>query len=474
MNDMNDPHILAADDVLSVLAMHEDRDGAFADVLDAGVRPIHMPTPEHRAAFDALLDLHARGEVVTDVTWLERCKSVATLQDISNWRALYDQTRTGPAYRKSLDIVKRHGTAKGISELLHTTASAITSENFVQSRDSLMQVLTGLDLNQIKVRVKADEIATDFEAFMNSEPPKATSTGLPWLDAQTLGYDPANVWAIVAPYKMRKTTVLLNLLLHAALMGAIQNQPGVAMLSREMTRKEISAILVAMLAVAYMRNKGTAHKSIQMPSGEPMRMDNISGKMLLRSGARYLKWEPDRVEAVNWGIATLKKLGNHLRIYDTTPGGTGLDDVDSALRVMRLDHTRHNGQIMMLDYFQLFGDKSRDGQKLSEYAAKEMQRITKELGLTTLIAAQQNESAVKGEYAGMHSPGVKGGGDLPQVVDYLMSSKYNDETDTPELTLSMKLSRHSQGKQTETFAIHPQSGLLSDMTWLKDQRVWNL
>jgi replicative DNA helicase len=471
MNEMNNPHILAADDVLAVLSIEAD---ALGDVLDLGVKPVHMPTPAHKAAFQGLLDLRTAGEAVTDVTWLEQCAGALTLQQVNEWRVLYDRTRTGDAYRKSLDIVKRHGTAKGLSELLQTASRQIKHDNYIKSRDRLMQVLTGLDLSDVKMRVHATDIADEFREYMDAEPPPSTSTGLPWLDRQTLGYDSANVWAIVAPYKMRKTTVLLNLLLHAALMAHIDDRPGVAMLSREMTRREIMAILVAMLAVGYMRHNGTAHTMIQMPAGAPMRMDTISGKMLLRARKRYRSWESHRVEAIDWAIKVINVVGKHLRIYDTTPEGGALNDVDSALRVMRLDHTRYRGQLMMLDYFQLFGDSHRDGQKLSEYAAKEFQRITKELELTTIIAAQQNESAVKGEYAGMHSPGVKGGGDLPQIVDFMLGSQYDDSDATPELTLSMKLSRHSQGKQTETFDIHPQSGLLDNMTWQNNAKVWEI
>lgn len=464
------PWELASEDVLSI--MYADADARDLALYDLQLRAAHFPTPRTAALFNALATLHGRGETPHDTLILDMGGSVITLDWLAQVVTLSDESRRR-AFRANVALVRKHGLTAGAKRLLALATEQLDSgQPLAQVTGNLLTVLTGLDKSATVKRETATDLADDFLTLMHSTPPALLLTGIDWLDGLTGGMDRGHLWWIAAPYKSRKSTVMLNialgLLMTWVTQGCVGEPPSIGIASGEMPRPRIAATFVSMIACAYLKRAGLWHESFAVQNRTyPLHM--LSPKMLLDARANYRRWDTRRVAAVDYGIAQFRQFESALRVYDRTPDGGSLADIKQLTTILRRDMHRYKTSAFMIDYLQIF--KGVQDAKLYDYVANaslELQKFAQSEGVTLVILAQQNEETIKS--GASYSAGIKGGGDPAATADYLITSRYKsgDVTADNELELTMKLSRHGSGggEVQKVLEIHPASGLLLESKWI--------
>lgn len=461
---------LAADDLVSVLL--NDQYGRERIIYDLNVMPAHMPSIRHRRLYEAVRDCMAAGEPIHDTTIREKCGTVVPLDWLAQCAALYDPSRLG-ALDSNARIVRKHGMNAGTRNILKLADDELVNgkgHDAVIPR--LMTALTALDSSNAVTGETADAMAGEFSDLMNGEPPVLLSSGLRWLDQLSGGFDRGHIWWLAAPYKSRKSTVMLNIALGMLMtwftLGCAGEPPSIGIGSAEMPRRRINAQLIAMLSVAYIRQRHWWQERFMLgATAFPLHM--ISADALLKARSGYRGWDRRRVEAIDYGISQFREFGRALRVYDRTPDGGSLTDLKQLFTVMRRDKHLYGTNVFFVDYLQLF--KSPDA-KLFDFvssAALELQKFAAVEGITLVVLAQQNEETIRSGTT--YSAGIKGGGDPAATADYLLTSLYKSgelASDDTKIELTMKLSRHGTGggDTKRALDIHPASGLLLDCDWI--------
>jgi hypothetical protein len=362
---------------------------------------------------------------------------------------------------ENIHMLQKHAELIAVRNALEKAHGALTTPAALNGAvETLMTNLTGLGQQITIERHRAFERGEDFNRYMQSAAPVAVETGIKWVDDLTGGFYAERLWVLLGAYKSRKTTMALNMVL-----GALEREPNVniGFLSREQSWEQIVAAFVAMLAVRWLmeRNLDTKFDKGGYPLGY------ISAELLLQARNSYKRWHPHKAQAVDAAIRHFTDYGKRLRIYDSNVKHGGLSDMHSAARVLKRDIALEGGDVFFFDYAGLFDVEGNEYEQAKTRAFLfQSWMVTHKKPL--VVVAQRNEESIKGNMENSYSAGAKGGGDLPAAANYLFvtqykTQKYPDETD---FRLTLKLSRHSS-TGAETLKIHPASGLLEDVTWVK-------
>jgi hypothetical protein len=460
----------AADDILSV--MLRDERGRNRVMYEFSVTPADMPSLKHRRLFEAVRATVAAGEMIHDTTVRARCETDVPLDWYSQVDTLFDPLRLA-ALPYNVAIVKRNGmNARARNELREAEQSIANGKAYSDVLPGLMTALTGLETGSIIEGETADLLADSFADLMASAPPALNLTGIPWLDGNTGGVDYGHMWWIAAPYKSRKSTVMLNIALGLMMTwytrGCVGTPPSLGIASAEMPRARVIAQLVAMMAVAYIRRRGWwTERFTAGNTAYPLHM--MSARTLMNARVAYRQWDARRDEAVDYGIRQYANFGRSLRVYDRSKEGGGLSDLKSLFTIMRRDMHLYQTNVFFIDYLQLLQPPDSKLFEYMSYAARELQKFATGEGVTLVVLAQQNEDTIKTGTS--YSAGIKGGGDAASTADYLLTSLYKAgdfADDATKLLLTMKLSRHGDGggDTKRVHEIHPQSGLLLESEWI--------
>lgn len=454
------PYELAADDVIAVM-LNEEAAFDMAS-FELGLLPAHMPTPQHKAAYEVISELRINKLPVHDTVVMDKSGGAVKLDWISQCFALYDATRTGLVFRENVKLVKEHGIRNGVQRVLNTAASQLAEgkKNVATIINQLMDILPSVQIDTSTRGETAAEIGKELLEMFESDPAPLLSTGLPWLDEISGGFDRKHLWWIAGAYKQRKSTLMLALALNAVMQGA-----NVSILSREMPRKRVAAQMVAMLAVAHLVREG--HYDAKDRNLIPI--NSISANMLMKAGKNFRKWHPAKVAAVQFGIDEWMKFEKRLRLYDSTEQGGALSDWSSIQRTIKRDKALYGLDVVLIDYMQLFSAQGQNTYEQTAFISKAIQKLTIREDITTVILAQKNEDDIKNGKKS-YSPGIKGGGDAAASADFLLVTNYkqDEDADDEKLKVKMQLSRHGVGGADveHIFDIHPASGLILDSDWI--------
>lgn len=454
------PYELAADDVIAVLLNEE---AAFDTAsFELGLLPAHMPTPQHRAAFEVITELRTNKLPVHDTVVMDKAGGAIKLDWISQLFALYDATRTGMVFRENIKLVKEHGIRNGVQRVLNTAAAQLADGKKTAATiiNQLMDILPSVQIDTATRGETATEIGKELLELFNSEPAPLLSTGLPWLDDISGGFDRKHLWWIAGAYKQRKSTLMLALALNVIMQGA-----NAAILSREMPRRRVAAQVIAMLAVAYIVREG----HYDGVDRNLIPMGNISAPMLMKAGKNFRKWHPTKVKAVQYGIDQWMTFEKRLRIYDSSEIGGALSDWSSIQRTIKRDKALYGLDVVFIDYMQLFSAQGNSTYEQTAFISKAIQKLTIREDITTVILAQKNEDDIKNGKKS-YSPGIKGGGDAAASADFLLVTNYkqDENADDEKLKVKMQLSRHGVGGADvdHVFDINPSSGLFLASDWI--------
>lgn len=449
---------LAADDVLSVVLRDENayRYARF----EAGLLPALLP-PKHAATLQAVYSLRDASEPIHDTLIMARTQGKVDLYWLNTVMALYDPVRAKQdVFRKNLSLVKDEGRRAGTLRLMDIAAQQLTrGDDRTRVTRNLITVLEGLDASGAAIQgVTAGEHGATYATRLMTEPTPPRTTGILWLDELTGGYMPANLWWIAGAYKSRKTTVLLNLALGAAVMG---ESP--AILSREMTQEQVYWQLVTMLAVALLKKRGHGNDAYKTKDGKSIPLVSLSPISLMQASNAYKRWPAEKVRAIDDAIGTYRAL--NMRIYDSKPQHGNLSSIDTLEQAVLYDLERFRGTLYFADYIQLFTAPGDSVAQQEEIKANTVQNICKRRDTTIICVAQQNEAGVKGEQS--YSPNIAGGGAVPKTANILLATQYkrNDSDPDDKLKLIVKLARNAASRLHEDLTIHPQTGLIEGQTW---------
>ena len=178
--------------------------------------------------------------------------------------------------------------------------------------------------------------------------------GIKWLDEVTGGFLPAESWVIAAPYKMRKTTVALNMIMAAARAGAPVSVMTVGDSSRDATYRKMLAMVM---------------NEIMISDGAGPDRQVVSSKTL----QFILK---DKYYSELKSRAELHLYSLPIRLYD---GRDMIADLGETARLIRRDVAMHGTRIFVYDYAQACAHGLKDYERTT-YFAGWTQQITGEVG----------------------------------------------------------------------------------------------
>lgn len=471
-----DPHLLAAEDILSVMIHSEEH--CYRAELDLHLHYGWMPTPQHAHIYRAIMELRKAGQqgTIHDTLALDAAKQYGGAFSLDLYNMLYaagiDKYEQIDAllvdnFNASAEIVIRYGRARALGKALTKWTNDLKTG---KAADGVLKEMSDVAAFAGRTSARLENVhAADLvhmaRSIMAQPPRRGLRTGVPLIDELTGGFSIPRFWQIAGAYKQRKTTLALNFMLSVLFQGG-----SVCFLSREMLREQVTFNFIAMLAVAWIRRNGHYSKTFEVKStGEKLPVHLISADNLRQAGDGYKSWNPISRDAVDAGMEMFASFGRRLRVYDTTPEGGALSDMHSAEMVYRRDKMLENCDLMAADYAGLFGAEGAALTEQYEYRARKFQTMLS-LGTPILVLVQRTEEGVKRSATAddeSHSPSAYGGGAFPAAADYLMLVRYEELDGNREsnLTVTMKNTRHSQGGK-ETYQIHSPSGLLLANTWL--------
>lgn len=440
---------MASDDVLSAClndnAHYET--ARFAALLDAG----DFPPGNHRMVWRAICALKDSEKPLHDSLIAEYVPGLE-ISWLAQRMALDDPIRRA-VFGENVKLLKRRGREYAVHEAMRTAQEELRAEK-TDVEAAIARVLQAAaqgnrpDSNNEIARIHIQE----FKDFIHTKSPPAPLCGIDWIDRYAGGFQTGRGWMIGAPYKQRKTTLAINMLI-----GILMRNPtaSVAFLSFEMPRQSVIAFILAILSAYHYRRQG-----LNTPVGTYLSMDNLLG-----AKDAYHSWPAELPQSVDWAYSVYEKLDSRLRIYDVSEECGSLIDITSLRRVIMRDKALYAGQFFFIDHLQEIRSPGNDYERVSAVSS-EISYLTKYQDITTFTLTQLNEVTVRSHSDDEHSPGAKGGGTPAEKADYFVRARYLS-AERNFLTLRMQLSRYgAMGQETkQALPIHPASGLLIDNQW---------
>jgi replicative DNA helicase len=255
----------------------------------------------------------------------------------------------------------------------------------------------------------------------------SVTCGLKWLDNIVGGFLPSENWVIDGPYKSRKTTVLLNMLLEASYVCPVSiftNGDS----TRGSTQRKLLAMLMNQEAIRYGWNE--------------YRVISSQALAFAMREERYQKLK-DHARSI------LNKLP--IRLYD---GRDLVGNLSEVARLLRRDHALYGTRVWAYDYAQTVNHGMTDYERVVYYAAW-CQNINGELGCTSVSLSQVSEAGINGS-GDSYSPMSKGGGALPAMANVYLKVSYAE----PTIKVNLKLARDAPMGNIVPHLCQPASGLI--------------
>lgn len=452
------PWQTTADEVLAVLLQDEKAHDRARFEWQVDER--HFPPGPHREVFRAVDDLRLKNRPVHPAALHDACNGKVDVAWLGGLFMLYSESLTGEVFRTNVENMQARGQAYMDIQAMTWGIEALRGAANADARQQVIgDVLTALgsQTHTALLPATALESGERFEALMAAAPPKTLPTGVTWIDNLTGGMQHGQIWWLAAPYKMRKSSLMRNLLINGVRAGA-----SMTLAALEGSQSLVIAQLVAMFAAEWLLKHGHYHAVDKQ--GLPL--NAISAALLLRLRQRYkTQLDPRQVAAVEHGIREYKRLGDRLRIYDRTGANGGLGSLSSVETMIHRDVNKYALDVCFIDYMQLIGGGKSSYFENVAHISQRLQHLAGSENIALVVLAQLNEEAVRSSTES-HSPGVKGGGDPAATADFLFTTKYGDRSDEEDapppdrMRITLKLARHASMGQWKDFTIHPSSGLL--------------
>jgi replicative DNA helicase len=448
----------AADDVFSVLLTEQYLEGGEnaynRAVFEEGLSRFHFPAGKWRELFRVVFELRT---VKKSLTWhhiAEVAPASITQQWYTELVTLVDEVRIAD-FDDNVHLLKQFGQRLDAIEAFESAAKSLRAgEDVEHVVNSTLGSVSVRDHREIQGETAADG-ASRLRSILSGTPDPVVPTGFDFIDEVTGGLRAQRLWMVAGPYKSRKTTVGYNILLNAYRAG---KRP--AILSLENTYDTMLATLTAMLAIEWLLKHD--HAPTYAPDAS---VYWISADGLLQAKSGYKKWTSLKVQAIDYALNEIEKIGDGIRFYDTSAKYGALSDFASIRGVIQRDMRLYDGDVYIVDHQGLVdgqGEIYEDTRSVSK-AFQRLSRIDNPHTITLIVLAQLNENAVKGESG--YSAGVKGGGDSAANCDVLLTTtpiplpgSTSDFCDD-RTHIKVKFNRWGGTTTKREVIFHPESGL---------------
>lgn len=450
------PWQLAADEVLAACWM----DTALWQYarFEQQVSLWHFPPGPHRLAFTALDALRITEQPVHLTSLADATNGAVPLEWWSERLLLAQAASNRDTLRRNCDILRWRGQAyANLDTLKVAQAQLVAASTEEQRREAVAMAVTrlGAVLDDVTVLADAQHVAERFSATL-AEAPRAGIVTQSDVQEMAGAMQRGEIWWLAAAYKMRKSTLMRNMILHA-----VRNEASATIITLESSQSMVAAQLVTMLAVEWLVRENLYHARDRQ--GHPLNAISPRRLLQLRSGYKT-SYDKRQVAAIDHGLLEFKRLGRKLRIYDATPQNGGVATLADVLTILLRDRAMYSVDVLALDYLQrLSGRGDTIFDRVSQQAL-ELQSMALRYNVALLVLAQLNEETIKSK-SGDHSPGVKGGGDPAATADYLFTTVYplrgaDGTQDRERMEIVLKLARHGEAGVRREVALHPASGLI--------------
>ena len=447
------PWQVRADQVLAVLLKDE---GAWMRArFEYGLQQWNFPAGIWRDTFKAIDALRIAHEPVHLTAVHDRCDGKVPLEWIGQRVYLYSEALGGEVLVSNIRALQSHGTrATQLATLEYGLQSLKDADSEDRRAEVVGEVITNLSLDlQVSFQdATAEAVGARFKTMMEEPPERLMKTGVDFIDKVTGGFQHEQIWWLVGAYKSMKSSLMRNIAVNAAELGA-----SVTIATLEGSQAVVTAQIISMFAAQWLLKEGHYHKADS--HGRPM--NHITPIMLLRLRNRYKTvLHPLQVAAVSAGVLRFTRLSKSLRIYDTTEQNGKLSDMASVQTLVRRDKQMYGLDVLFLDYLQrIEGGGAALYDRVANHALA-LQGLALKNGICAVVLAQRNEQAIGG--GDSYSPGVKGGGDPAATADYLFIMGHNKPTDNGEpdtaMHVELRLARFAPAGSKAELPVHAPSG----------------
>lgn len=455
----------AADHAIAVMIREPN---AWSKALfDHGVSEADLPPGHYAAVWDAIVKLRSKDtqgitSKLSDVDIAERCTDV-DITWIAKRDALYSK-HAHDNFPKHCDRLRGFGAA---SRLMNATANEFkalktaiaTGADINGTRSRLASALSETDhARAIDKSASLETILDDVEIEMDTEATPGHNAGVRAVNEMLRGLAVGMFIVWVAPYKSRKTSVALQVMIEIA-----RQNLHVIFASLDEDKRQITYKILAW----FMAEWFYLNKMWDVADEETGRaLNTIDGDMIAKTRKKRHLWHPLQQKAYAYAMSEARKIAKYMRIYDqTTSDNFGApEDIE---RVIKHDNAVF-GQtfLVVVDNLQkMVGDQTSD-YRLVKSASGELDRIKTRQNVCMWALSQQNEKAIEdsANHGGLdgYSVGATGGGSISSNATAVFVSRYKmpDQPRADQLFIQLKHARYLPSPVSETVYIHPPSGFI--------------
>jgi len=375
------------------------------------IEPHDFFNGQHRQLFEAVLELDATARTVDVVTLLHHLTTTGKLQQIGGSAFLYgiiDATPSVANVAEHARIIRKLALLRRVGATLHdlaVQARAVETRadvpGFIERCESEIFAANAMGSDRETGSDLAEVMAGAVQALDPSRPrePRGLTTGFAELDELTLGFGAGELWYIAARPGIGKTALALGMASAVAGTGA----KSALFFSLEMLREELGERMIsAASAVPY--------KALQK---RELSMAHYDRAM---ASARDLGRLPIFIDDVS--SLTPARLRSRARKHFAT---------------LRTKHPLSRPGIVIVDYVQLMGDDSREGNRNDqlERISRSLKTLARELRVTVVALSQLNRPPKTAGNVRPSLTDLRGSGALEQDADKVLFV-HRDESEGDE------------------------------------------
>jgi replicative DNA helicase len=220
-------------------------------LIELQLKPEHFYRPEHRAVFEAMLELYNRDGKIDHLTVSERLEQNGQLAELGGTAMVEELAAWVPATGHASEygrIVREQAQMRALLDASHQSISAVqnreasAAELIAQTERRILDIVG--DERQKSIRRVEAILDDETERLHYRSQQKSSLTGTPSgfrdLDEKTGGFQPGNLIILAARPSMGKSALVCNMAENACLDGF-----PVALFSLEMSESELAQRFVA-------------------------------------------------------------------------------------------------------------------------------------------------------------------------------------------------------------------------------------
>jgi replicative DNA helicase len=399
-------HIVAEKSVLGAVLLDERH--LHALLVDEQLRPDHFYMPEHRAVFEAMLDLYNHDRKIDHLTVAERLQQNGELEQLGGAGVIEELAAWVPATGHASEygrIVREQAQMRALLDATYKIQSGVQNreaaprELLEQAERAMLEVAH--DDRQRTIRPIEAILGEETDRLHTRSLQKSAVTGTPSgfrdLDDLTGGFQAGNLIVLAARPSMGKSALVCNIAENAALGG----HP-VALFSLEMSESELAQRFIAS-------------------------QSNTKGEELRRGKVDERRW-PKILDAC-------RRLGE-APMYVDDSSDTGVLEVRAKSRRLHHQLSAQGGLgVIIIDYLQLMRHEGRVESRVEQVSqiSRGLKSLARELQVPVIALSQLSRNVE--QRAGDKKPilsDLRESGAIEQDADLVMfiyrDDYYNKES----------------------------------------------